>query len=376
MRSYYAFRFKNLMLIGIGLSLFIACGTYQNTSYYDTDGVYETEEKPAKRAEKVYVKETKTQPKSNKYTEQFKAMRINTNDNEYITDVDAYSSDSVRVDTVYVERQQYAAWGNNSTDDVTINVYHNGWGYNNWNYRPWNGWYHPNHWGLNVSFGWGNYYNYYGPSWGWNDWYYPYYGGYYGYYGYNYPYYGGYYGYPYYYGGYYYGRNNVAYNNGVRGGRRESAIGTGSRMSYSQNNGGRSYENPRNANENPRNSANPRSENNPRGYENPRGAVVTPRNETNNTRGYENPRGVNVESPQHEPTYNTSRPTNTPRSVTPTSSNDYPRSTPSRSYDSPRSSNSSPSYTPSRSYDSPRSSTSNSSGSTSGSSNGGRGGRR
>lgn len=379
MKSYYISQFKNSMFLSIGLLFFVACGSYKNTSYYDSDGVYGSAEKPIQKKERVYIQEIKVE--DNKYAQQFKSMQIYSDDEQYLTDVDAYATDSVRVDTVYIERKQYASWGDNSTDDVTINVYNNGWGYNDWWYQSyWNTWYRPRFsWNMNI--GWS--YNYYGPSWGWG-WNSPYY--------WDYPYYGGYYN-PYYYGnayygGYYYGRNNVAYNNGVRGGNRSSNIyGSGSRTSYSQSGRATTYENPRGTSTNPRSTiTTPRSVTNPRGFENPRGTtIVTPKSETPRSetpRGFDNPRGSSTVTPKSETPRNDTprvqpvtptRSNETPRSTTPTRSND----TPTRSYESPRSSSSSPSYTPSRSYDSPRSSSSSSSSSpSSGSSGGGRGGRR
>ena len=165
-------KFNSFSLIGL-LSLFvISCGSYQNVSYYDNDGIYSSNNNPQENYNNRYPEQNIEE--SNKYASQFKSMQY---EYEYFTDVENYTS--TEQDTAVVVYQNgdntlnYAGWGNNSSD-VTINYYDYGWGWNNWN-SPywgigWNNWYGPN-WGT----GWNNWY---GPNWGmgWNNWY----GGYWG----------------------------------------------------------------------------------------------------------------------------------------------------------------------------------------------------
>ena len=159
--------------MGIVAILTTSCGSYQNSSYYDNDGVYGSE-RPVNQTENKYTEQNIE--KSNKYAQQFKNMQ---DDYTYFTDVDNYNSQTQdTIVTVYrnESNNNYAGWGNNSSD-VTINYYNNNWGWNNW-YSPywgigWNSWYGPNWgWGWNSWYGGGWGWNsWYGPSWGWNGYY-------------------------------------------------------------------------------------------------------------------------------------------------------------------------------------------------------------
>jgi len=303
-------KFNSFSLIGL-LSLFVvSCGSYQNSSYYDNDGIYGTNERPQENYNNRYSEQNLEQ--SNKYATQFKSMQ---NEYDYFTDVENYSSNIE--DTVVVvydndeSSRNYAGWGNNSSD-VTINYYNNsGWGWNNWNSPYWGiGW---NNWyGNNWGWGWNSWY---GGNWGWNSFYGPNWG-----WGWNSWYGNGWYGNPYY-GGYYgnnfghYGRN-YAYNGGRRGG--SGYYGNSGRSNY--NNGGRRNNNisatsPRNNIGSPRN-------NNPRNTTQPR--TTQPRSNT-------------IQSPRNSEPRNTSSPR--------PNNNSYssPRSN-SGSYSSPRSSSSSGSF--------------------------------
>ena len=140
-------------IIGILSVLVVSCGSYQNSSYYDIDGVYGAPQRYETNNENKYSEQNLEQ--SNKYSEQFRNMQ---DDYTYFTDVEDYSSElNDSVVTVYRNsnnNQQYAGWGNNASN-VTVNYYDN-WGWNNW-YSP--------YWGM----GWNNWY---GPGWGWNTgWY-------------------------------------------------------------------------------------------------------------------------------------------------------------------------------------------------------------
>jgi hypothetical protein len=193
-------------LFGLLTLMATSCGSYQNKSYYDRDGIYgsETEKVAQAATNDGQAKTTET----NKYTDYFNSLRDGQTD-EVFTDVEGYSSYK---DTVASqERNQSSSWGSNPSN-VTVNVYDNSWGYNGWN----NYWY-GNNWGWNNP-AWNSWY---GPNWGWgwNSWY----GNSWGY---NNYWYGGYYGYGYNnwcgngYNNGYYGNNynqNYAYGNGRRG---------------------------------------------------------------------------------------------------------------------------------------------------------------
>jgi hypothetical protein len=347
MKTYYI-SLKNIALKSIvgllGLTA-ISCGSYQNVSYYDNDGIYGSEKK-----ERVSYYDNNTTPQDNsngnKYKEYFgsQANKYSYNDQDVFTDVDSYSSVSVNDSTVTnseSRQQNYAGWGNNDRD-VTINVYNNDWyggywgwrgywGYRPWGYSYWNNWHNP-YW----DWGWSGYY---GPSWGW---------GWNNYWGWNSPYYGGgYYGWNNWGWNNYYGRN-YAYSGGRRGIYSNRSEGFyGNRYSGS----GRSYETNRNFNTGGRRSSTITTPN--RNYTPRESNSTEPRTYTPRRRSSEN---------NYTPRYNEPR-TSEPRTYEPRR-NETPRRSETRSYDTPRSS----------SYDSPRSSGSSGGGSFSG---GGRtGGRR
>jgi len=316
-----------------------SCGSYQNSSYYDNDGVYGSSQRPRTQTDNRYSEENLEQ--GNKYKDYFAANKDNYSDgNEVFTDIENYNSQSN--DTVTRNQQDnYAGWGDNSKN-VTVNYYNNspyyGWG---WNY-PYS--YYGNYgWGWNsyygsswsIGFGWGWNSPYYGwgwnspyYGWGWNSWYYPYYSGYY------YPY-NNYYGHHHYIGGTrdgytHYGNRGRSYN--TPGGY------SGVRGNYTNNPRPRSsdFSNPRTPNfNNPRNNngiINPRNNNsNPRNYD------INPRN--NNV----NPRGNQYQDPTPRPRIN---PGNEPKPrsseySSPRSNNNYSTPRSNGGYSSPRSSGSS-----------------------------------
>jgi hypothetical protein len=187
MKTKYLTSFKILSLLltsTLGV-LLVSCGSTQNSSYYDNDGIYSGSEKSkSKEAEQV------AQNNANlAYQNYFKSKQLNAEE-EIFTDVENYSSVT---DSTQITAESYtsnASWGTNPTS-ISVNVYDSGWGFNYWN-----SWYAP-YWGFNTWYGpyWGvGFYPWYGPHWGWG---YPYYG----------------YGYGY--GSYY---NGYAYNSGRRGG--------------------------------------------------------------------------------------------------------------------------------------------------------------
>jgi uncharacterized membrane protein YgcG len=253
--------FRNFGLFSLigSLSLFvISCGSYQNSSFYDNDGIYGSSERPNNPTNQ-YQEQNAT---GNQYANQFRNMQ---NDFGYFTDVDNYTSENDSVVTVYNRNyndntDNYAGWGKNSSN-VTINYYDN-WG--------WNGWYGAG-WGL----GWGTSWNSWNSPWGWNGWYGAGWGwtgpgwglGWNGWYG------AGGWGWNNWYSGYY--GTNISYSNGPRG-RNQYYANRNSRdrnqVDFNRNRS-RNNANPNSGNNNPRNSySNPNNSSNPRNNN-----TVTPR---------------------------------------------------------------------------------------------------
>ena len=182
----------------IGFLSFFAitsCGSYQNSSYYDTDGIYgNTESKIQKR--------TLPNESAIAYQNYFSSLQDVNDSTAIFTDIDNYSNYNNQANQQ--NNSNYASWGSNS-QDVTINYYPNNWGLSFGYGYPYYGygWGHPYY-----GYGWNFPYNYWNTYYGWG---YPYYG--YGYSYMNYPYYnGGYYSY----GHSYLGRN-YSYNSSRRG---------------------------------------------------------------------------------------------------------------------------------------------------------------
>lgn len=162
-----------------------SCGSYSNLSYYDNDGVYQSNQRVAVENSDKKVSQTGS------YFTQFQDYDVVEEEPVGIfTDVDGYYGNG----NSYSESNP--GWGN-STSSVTVN-YYGGYGY----YPYYSSWGNP-YWGYNY---------WYGPSWGWsigwNSWYGGYWGWNYGWGGYYYPYYGGYYHHHHYY--------NTAYVSGPR----------------------------------------------------------------------------------------------------------------------------------------------------------------
>lgn len=201
----------NSLIVIIGL-LITSCGSYQNSSYYDSDGIYST------NTEKVVVKNNHSNQTSDQYKQYFNSLQNTGASNEIFTDVNSYNSDyNTYNDSIQLPSTGYASWGS-SPKETTITVYpETSWyiGYNGWS-RPY--------------YGYGYSYPYYGYGWG-----YPYYG-------WTSPYYGwGYsgYGWDYYnYSGYQYSYSRPAastysYNNSRRGSSYGGNYPTTRRGSYS-----------------------------------------------------------------------------------------------------------------------------------------------
>ena len=175
-------------LISFFSILFLSsCGSYQNSSYYDTDGIYGTTEAGMR-------KRAIQQESAKAYENYFSALQDTKDTSTVFTDVASYNSYSNSNNQE--NTTPYPGWGANS-QDININYY-------------------PNNWGLSFGFGYPNYgfgwrNPYYGSYFPYNYWYDPYMigWGYNNFYGYNY--------FPNYYWGYQnYNLNTYRnYNNGT-----------------------------------------------------------------------------------------------------------------------------------------------------------------
>lgn len=191
------------------LSIFIimtSCGSYQNSSYYDTDGIYSTTDSRIQR--RVLPNESATA-----YQNYFSSLQDNNDSTAIFTDVDKYSNYN------YQANQQnspnYTSWGSNS-QDVTINYYPNNWEFPFGYGYPYFGFGWANSF---YGFGWNSPYNYWNSYYGWG---YPYFR-----YGYNYM------NNPYFNGGFYshdhfYTRRNFSYNSSRRGSYYPNSINSSS----------------------------------------------------------------------------------------------------------------------------------------------------
>src|SRR5690606_16921161 len=105
------------MLFALGmLAMFVvSCGSYQNSSYYDNDGVYGNYDRNNDEVPNKYSEENFQD--GQKYAGKFKAMQDEYQDQyDYFTDVDNYSSETSN-DTVvtvynskYDNNNRYASW--------------------------------------------------------------------------------------------------------------------------------------------------------------------------------------------------------------------------------------------------------------------------
>ncbi|WP_281637675.1 hypothetical protein [Flavobacterium marginilacus] len=171
------------LIVFLGL-IITSCGSYQNSSYYDSDGIY------GANGENAGTKNNQTAQTSVQYKEYFNSLQSTGVSGEIFTDVNSYSSGyNTENDSIQAPSTGYASWGS-SPQETTITVYPD----TSWYFGY--GWNHP-YYGYNYGYG----YPYYGwdyPRYGWG---YPNYG--YSGYGYGYSYYGwGYPGYSWGYSGY------------------------------------------------------------------------------------------------------------------------------------------------------------------------------
>ncbi len=260
-------KFPKYIILSLISVLVVSCGTYQNTSYYDRDGIYGDTE-----PQNSVATTPQNTSENNQYKNYFGSLQDSeTKKDSTFTNVESYKSDSYSNQ----ESNSNGGWGSDSGTTV-VNIYDNGWGWNNWG---WN-----NYWNWNIGWGWNSWY---GPNWGWgwNNWYGPNWGwGWNSWYG-N-PWCGGYYQ-PYYQGTRSFatvGNNN--YSGGTRtfDGRRNNVSG----VRTDNNTGIRTRNNVT--------IGNPRSNSNATGIRNtsnlntsnstPRFSNSTTRNQTNTTRNY------------------------------------------------------------------------------------------
>ena len=161
--------------------LVTACGSYQNSSYYDTDGIYGTTEAGMR-------KRAIDQEAAVAYQNYFSALQETKDTAVVFTDVASYSSYNNLENNI--EESSYPGWGNNS-QNININYYPDNWGlafgfrYPNYRlgwrnlyyggYFPYNYWHDPfmTSWGFHNYYGFNYYPNYF---WGYPN-YNPHYGG-------------------------------------------------------------------------------------------------------------------------------------------------------------------------------------------------------
>ncbi len=174
MKTLSLFNIKNISTILLVVLAFVitSCGSYHNSSYYDSDGIYSNTEEYASRN----VSNEANHNTTGSYFTQFQDYHVSEEPVGIFTDVDSYYGNDQEYST------GYSGWGN-SVSNVSVNVYgglgwYGNWGWGNW---YWNSWYYP-YWGWS---------SWYSPYWGWNSWHNPYWGWNNGWGGY-YPYYGGY----------------------------------------------------------------------------------------------------------------------------------------------------------------------------------------
>ena len=102
-------------LIGLVGLLVTSCGSYQNSSYYDRDGIYTS----SNRSNENQVASTAS---SQEYKNYFDSrIELENDSTEVFTDVENYSS-NYQNEADY--NTGYSAWGSNS-DNITVNVYDN-----------------------------------------------------------------------------------------------------------------------------------------------------------------------------------------------------------------------------------------------------------
>jgi hypothetical protein len=170
---------RSCLLLALWLFIFtlVSCGSYQNSSYYDRDGIYGAQPQQNEPVEST----PEVDSRNREYKKYFSSLK---NDDSLIfTDTESYTSYDTIQQTREAGPSNAGNWGSDR-EQITVNVYDN-WGWNSWGLGwGWNSWYGPNWgWGWNSWYGpnWGWGWNsWYGAGWGWGwnypSWYYPYWG--------------------------------------------------------------------------------------------------------------------------------------------------------------------------------------------------------
>jgi hypothetical protein len=254
---------------GIFGLLFAACGTQQQATYRDYDGIYGDEPTPKRPSYTVReAKQSNETALNYQYKSYFSALHQESEKGQIFTDVNSYGTNTTNNGQSPVANT--APNGNNS--GYTNDQYNNNQNYNQNNNQGYNNGYsglgnNGSGSNINVTVLGGNYWggnaNWYYPYYGWgSSWYYPYYGysmiwnpwmgytsPYYSYgWGYANPYWGyGYSPYPYYsnWGWFNNHHGNYAFANGYRGGNGyrygNQMYNTGGVRGYDNYGGGRGY---------------------------------------------------------------------------------------------------------------------------------------
>ena len=138
--NFFSAQKKSLYIIlGFFSILATSCGSYQNTSYYDRDGIYGSSEHENKS-----TSSSQNYSQNNQYKDYFSSLQDNEEQSETFTDVENYSSNNYSDENNnQAYNDSYSNWGN-TADNVNVNFYGNNWGWSNY-------------WGWNLG-------------WGWNSW--------------------------------------------------------------------------------------------------------------------------------------------------------------------------------------------------------------
>src|SRR5690606_27745085 len=110
--KYFTKRYLSAFTL-VGLLAFMAtsCGSYKNSSYYDSDGIYVDGQ--ARRSEPA------AQEPNNRYKDYFSSLN---EDAEIFTDVDSYNSYTDTDASTESYSGGDAGWGS-EPDNITVNVY-------------------------------------------------------------------------------------------------------------------------------------------------------------------------------------------------------------------------------------------------------------
>ncbi|WP_230406399.1 hypothetical protein [Flavobacterium fluviale] len=137
---------NHFYLLGLLSLLLASCGSYQNSSYHDNDGVY------GNSSSNRYVQQSSGT--NNQYKDYFRSLQDDNQPTEIFTDVDNYTNYAEN-DSTQTASVGYPAWGS-SNSEVSVNVYSDptwsfgfgmGYPYYGWGYGGYWGWGYPGYWG-------------------------------------------------------------------------------------------------------------------------------------------------------------------------------------------------------------------------------------